>query len=167
MSVSTRDDLAKVAKDIFLPASFARDMSDDRDDRRRSSAFDFVPAPGFELPGGDVLDEIATELQAGLDGVTPDPADIEDALSGVSLPDGSELAVDTDVIPDAGLDSEEVDATVETGEEVVEIAVEGTAEAGTVLVDTGGEVVAVVVENGGEAAAEATVEIVAAALDGL
>ncbi len=137
------------------------------DDRERTVPLDFVDIGGFDLPGTGVLDDLGDELQAGIAGATPDAADIEETLSGVSLPGGPDLDVDTRVIPDASLDAEQVDRVVDAGGEAVEVAVEGTGEAGTVLVETGGEVVEIAVEGGGEAAAEATGEIVAAALDGI
>jgi len=58
----------------------------------------------------------------------------------------TEIDVDTEVIPDAGLDGAEVDRVVETSSEVVEIGIEG---------------------GGGEAAVEGGGEIIAAALEGV
>ncbi|WP_247005718.1 hypothetical protein [Halorientalis litorea] len=137
--------------------------SEDSDDRR-SGWFDvFVPA---EVPvDTDTLDTLAAEFGTGLGGAMPDPRSIESALDGVSVPDAGTLDIEAAVRPDERLDH--ADAVVDAGADAVDVAIEGSGEAATVLVDTGGEVVEVAVENGGEAAAEATAELVVAALDGL
>jgi hypothetical protein len=135
------------------------------DDNADRSRLDWLDPTILDIPTAEPLDSLGGDLQGLIDGATPNPDDIETALSGVSLPDGTELDVDTQVLPNANLGGAEVDQVVETGGEVVEVAVEGGGEAGTVLVDTGGEVVEVAVEGGGEAAVEATGKLITAALE--
>jgi hypothetical protein len=142
-----------------------RDRDDDR--RKRLDRIDVGSFAGLELPETELLADLGGEFQGWIEDAKPDPADVEATLSGLSLPDGTAIDVDTEVIPDAGLDGAEVDRVVETSGQAVEIAIEGGGEAGTVLVDTGGEVVEIAIQGGGEAAVEATGEIVAAALDGV
>jgi hypothetical protein len=143
-----------------------RNRDDDRR-RKRLDRIDVGSFGGLELPETDLLADLGGDFQGWIGDAKPDPADIEATLSGLSLPDGTEIDVDAEVIPDAGLDGAEVDRVVETSSQAVELAVDGSGEAGTVLVDTGGEVVEIAIEGGGEAAVEATGEIVAAALDGV
>jgi len=138
----------------------------DGTDRDRTRWLDAVPGPGVELPGTGALDNLATELRAGIEGLTPSAEDIEAVLDDVSLPDIGELNVDAVVRPGEAIDDERVDAVVETSEQAVDIAVENGEDTATVLVDTGGEVIEVAVENGGDAA-EATAELLAAVLEGL
>ena len=89
-----------------------------------------------------------------------------DGLRSMVADDVGDLDVDAVVRPGETIDDEQVDGVVETGEHAAEIAVEHGEDAATVLVDTGGEVIEIGIENGGEAA-EATAELLAAALDGL
>ncbi len=138
--------------------------NEDRDDdRTRHNKLDIR---FWGLDGATVLDDLGRDLWTWIDGTTPDPAAIEETLSELSLPDGTDLDIDTEVLPDAGLNGEEIDQVVETGGEAVEVAVEGTGEAGKVFVDTGSEVIEVAVE-GGDAAAEVTGELIVAALEGV
>lgn len=142
-------------------------MSDDDDtnDRNNSLLDALVPA---DVPvDTSALDSVGSELQRGIEGAMPNPGDIERALDGVSVPEVGTLDVDAVVRPGEGIGHDHADAIVDAGGEAVDVAIEGSGEAATVLVDTGGEVVAVAVENGGETAAEATAELVVAALDGL
>jgi len=142
---------------------------DDREenDHNQSNWLDAVPGPEIPLPDAPILDDLAAELQAGIEGAMPDPDDIEAALNDVSIPEVGDLDVEAAVRPGEAVPDEQADAIVDAGEQAVDIAVEGSEEAATVLVDTGGEVIEVAVESGGEAAAEATAEVLAAALDGL
>lgn len=100
-------------------------------------------------------------------GGTPDAVTVEAALDRASIPEVGDLDVDAVGRPGEAVSHDRADAVVEAGGEAVDVAVEASGEAATVLVDTGGEVVEVVVENGGEAAAEATAEVIVAALEGL
>lgn len=140
---------------------------EDRNDRNRLGAFDLFDLGLSGVSEAAALEDLGRDLWAWTEGATPDPDEVEATLSGLTLPDGTDLAVDAEVLPGADLEAAEVDRVVETGGEAVEIAVEGTGKAGTVLVDTGGEVVEVAVEGGGEAAVETTGELIAAALEGV
>jgi len=144
-------------------------MADDNRDSDRNplGAFDVFDLGLSGLSEMDALEDLGRDLWSWTEGATPDPDEIDSALSGLPLPDGTELDVDSEVLPNADLGGAEVDRVVETGGEAVEIAVEGTGEAGTVLIDTGSEVVGVAVEGGGEAAAETTGKLIAAALEGV
>jgi hypothetical protein len=142
----------------------------DRDDSDRSTRdriVEFVPG---ELPfdiADATLSNLADELRVGIEGRMPDPDDIEAVLDDATLPGVGEIDASAAVRPGEAVSDEHADAIVEAGGEAVDVAIEGSGEAATVLVDTGGEVVEVAVENGGEAAAEATAELVVAALDGV
>ncbi|WP_246985976.1 hypothetical protein [Halorientalis marina] len=140
---------------------------DDRDRRKRDVAADFVPG---ELPfdaADATLSSLADELRPGIEGAIPDPDDIETVLDDATLPEVGDIDASAVVRPGEAISDEHADAIVEAGGEAVDVAIEGSGEAATVLVDTGGDVVEVAVENGGEAAAEATAELVVAALDGV
>jgi hypothetical protein len=149
-------------------------MSDDGDSDERSdrtaSWFDAVPGD-VPLPDSSILTDVASALQTGLDGATPDPDAVEAALDGVALPNGGDLDVAVDVIPDEAVSDAQADAIVEAGGEAVDVVIQANEATGDVLVDTGGEVFEIAVEGGGEVAAEApvaaTAELVLAALDGV
>jgi len=139
----------------------------DDSDRKRDTAADLIPG---ELPfdvADATLSALADELRTGIEGRMPDPDDIEAVLDDATLPEVGDIDASTAVRPGEAVSDEHADAVVEAGGEAVDVAVEGSGEAATVLVDTGGEVVEVAVENGGEAAAEATAELLVAALDGI
>lgn len=143
--------------------------SADSSDGKRRDRLDWIDLPvelALELPG-TLLADLSDALRAGVRGGTPDAETIEAVLDRASIPEVGDLDVDAVVRPGEAIPHDRADAVVEAGGETVDVAVEGSGEAATVLVDTGGEVVEVVVENGGEAAAEATAEVIVAALEGL
>jgi hypothetical protein len=131
------------------------------------------------------LADVTAELDRMVEGVRPDPADFEQALDGLSVPDFGELHAETTVLP-AGvtIDPAEADLlldqqgnVIEAGEraaetagEIVEIAVNESGETATVVVDAGSEAIEIVADVGSDAtdsevAAETVVEVVAAALE--
>jgi len=141
----------------------------DSSEEGRRDRLDWIDLPvdiALELPG-TLLADLSDALRAGVRGGTPDAETVEAALDRASIPEIGDLDVDAVVRPGEAIPHDRADAVVEAGGETVDVAVEGSGEAATVLVDTGGEVVEVVVENGGEAAAEATAEVIVAALEGL
>jgi hypothetical protein len=140
---------------------------DDGDPRTRDRLARFVPG---ELPfdvADATLSKLAGELQAGIEGRMPDPDGIEVILDDATIPEVGDIDASAVVRPGEAINDEHADAIVDAGGEAVDVAIQGSGEAATVLVDTGGEVVEVAIENGGEAAAEATAELVVAALDGI
>lgn len=146
-------------------------MADSDDEARNSKDPWPVDVPGVpdvgsvEVPG---LDDLGTEVESILGGPASDPDDIEAALSDVDVPALAGTEVTASVLPQmTPLSSEEADAVVEAGGEAVALSVEAGEETATVLLDAGDEAVEVVVEDGGEVAAEAVVEVLAAALDGV
>lgn len=144
---------------------------DGNDDRRKNHPADTAldaPVAADLLPDATLLEDVSAELAGMVEGVRPDPEDIEDALSAAEVPALADADVDATVLPEAvSVDPADADAVVEAGEGVAEFAVETSGEAATVVVEAGGEAVEVAVEDGGEMAAEAAVEVLAAALDGL
>ncbi|MEF8774536.1 MAG: hypothetical protein V5A37_07450 [Halobacteriales archaeon] len=144
------------------------DSAESRDGRRRDRLdwIDLAVDPALELPG-TLLADLSDALRTGGRGGTPDAGAVEAARDRASIPEIGDLDVDAVVRPGEAVPHDRADAVVEAGGEAVDVAVEGSGEAATVLVDTGGEVVEVVVENGGGAAAEATAEVIVAALEGL
>jgi len=142
--------------------------SENRDEEQRRH--DSLELADLGFPGmleSGTLTDLGSEFRELVEGAARAPEEIEATLSVLPLPDGTDIDVDTVAVPDGRPDSVEVEQVVETGGQVVKVAVDGTGEAGSVLVDTGGDVVEVVVEGGGKEAVEATGEIIAAALEGL
>ena len=141
----------------------------DSSDEGRRDRLDWIELPldiALELPG-TLLADLSDALLSGVRGGTPDAETVEAALDRASIPEVGDLDVEAALRPGEAIPHDRADAVVEAGGETVDVAIEGSGEAATVLVDTGGEVVEVVVENGGEAAAEATAEVIVAALEGL
>jgi len=139
----------------------------DRDsrDRNRDTVFDALTETMF-VADPTPLSDAAIELRDGLDQFGLGPTAIERALDGATVPELGDIDVETAVQPAAEIGDDRADAIVDTGEQTVEMMIEGSGEAASVLVDTGSEVVEVTTD-GGEVAAEATAELLVTALDGL
>ncbi|WP_424017430.1 hypothetical protein ACOZ4N_16340 [Halorientalis pallida] len=139
----------------------------DRDsrDRNRDTVVDLL-SEAVPLADPTPLTDVAIELQDGLEDFGLGPSAIERVLDGTSLPEAGELDVTRVAQPDAGIAEEQADAVVDAGGQAAEVMIEGSGEAARVLVDTGGDVVEITTE-GGEVAAEATAELLVAALDGV
>ncbi|SEN72905.1 hypothetical protein SAMN05216388_1004300 [Halorientalis persicus] len=139
----------------------------DRDsrDRNRDTVVDLL-SEAVPVADPTPLTDVAMELEDGLNDFGLGPSAIERVLDGTSLPEAGELDVTRVAAPDARVAEEQADAVVDAGGQAVDVMVEGSGEAATVLVDTGGDVVEITTE-GGEMAAEATAELLVAALEGV
>ncbi|MFB6082616.1 MAG: hypothetical protein ABEJ94_00035 [Halorientalis sp.] len=140
---------------------------DDREsgERNRDTVADLL-SEAVPLADPTPLTDVALELQDGLEDFGLGPSAIERVLDGATVPEAGDFDVTTLAEPDAEIAAERADTVVDAGDRTVEMLIEGSGEAASVLVDTGSEVVKVTTE-GGEAAAEATAELLVAALDGL
>ncbi len=139
----------------------------DRDsrDRNRDTVVDLL-SEAVPVADPTPLTDVAMELEDGLNDFGLGPSAIERVLDGTSLPEAGELDVTRVAAPDARVAEEQADAVVDAGGQAVDVMVEGSGEAATVLVDTGGDAVEIATE-GGEMAAEATAELLVAALEGV
>lgn len=144
-------------------------MADDgRSDRWRDRLIDGPGIAEIALPDATLLEDLAGQVTALVQGATPNPEAIESALSAVDVAGLRDHDVDASVLSEgASVAPEEVDAVIEAGGDAVDVAVETGGDAARVVLDGGGDAVEVVVDGGGEEAAEAVVEVLAAALDGL
>jgi len=144
----------------------APDDADDARDRARRLLGEVPNVPSIAFPGDGSLDALASEVSGMLDGVRPDPEDVERALETVDIAGVGSLDVEASALPSGvGVDAAQADAVVDAGGQAVEFAVEESGEAATVVVDAGDEALEVAVEEGGDVAAEAVVEALAAALE--
>jgi len=143
---------------------------DDRDDDP-SRLLD-VPLPGVELPSIPAVSELQSGLEGLVDDAPLDPTAVEDAFADADLPSLADAEVEANAVPDGVVEAPSAveDGTagvVEAGSETVATAVETSGSTARVVLDNGTEAVEIVAENGGEEAAEALLEVAAAALDGL
>jgi hypothetical protein len=134
-----------------------------------------LPVPAVDRVDAPNVSTLRSEFEALVGDARPDPASIEDALSGVELPGAEDAAVEATVLPESPFGdaagetgaADHVDGVVETGGDAVAVAAETSGDAARVVLDAGGDAVEVVVDGADGEAAEAVLEVAAAALDGL
>lgn len=133
--------------------------------RKKNRSKGFLDGFGdvFDTVSIEAAEDVVADIEDQLQGAMVTPGDVEDALSGHSLPKIGTLDVDVEESTQGAL--ERADKTVQSGEEVATVAIDHGEEAATVIVDTGGDVFEVAVEDGGELAVEFVAEMCTAMLE--